>query len=82
MATFDKQQEQSRREVEPMYWYNKASDLRAAAGATSYCFNKKRKANVATELRLVTDLTWRSLLGPYILCSAAFLENFCTKQLR
>lgn len=39
-----------RRKATPQYWYNKASDLRASAGAVWYGMQGQHKARVAAEL--------------------------------
>ena len=43
---------QKRRESEPQYWFNKSSDLRAAAGAIHFCSVHERKGGVAETLGL------------------------------
>lgn len=46
MSEFD------RRKNTPQYWYNKASDLRASAGAIWHCMGASDKADIATKLGL------------------------------
>lgn len=41
-----------RRKNTPQYWYNKASDLRASAGAVWHCMRAPEKAEIATKLGL------------------------------
>lgn len=41
-----------RRKNTPQYWYNKASDLRASAGAVWHCMGAPDKAEIATKLGL------------------------------
>jgi|SRR5665647_361500 len=45
-------EEQKRRDSEPMYWFNKSSDLRASAGAIWYCIERKSDSTVTEELGL------------------------------
>jgi len=48
----DTQKEYARRQQIPLYWHNKSSDLRAAAGSVWYCMEQSRKVCIAEELNL------------------------------
>jgi len=56
-------QEHAERASEPMYWFNRASDLHGAAGALWYCMQNDRKQRIGLALGLgegfdMTVATW------------------------
>lgn len=68
--------EQKRREREPMYWFNKSSDLKAAAGALHFCINFKGEESVAQSLGLGEQFDMRLATSPvYLMLCGLSLET-------
>ncbi len=69
-----------RRKATPQYWYNKASDLRASAGAVWYCNKHDLSQDISKELGISWGLS--SLVFP-MLCGLALelmYKAICVKK--
>ena len=51
------------RENEPMYWFNKSSDLRGAAGALDFCMENQKEHSISDSIGLGTD--YDMIVGTY-----------------
>ena len=70
----DSAEDHLRREKEPIYWFNKASDLRGAAAALVFCMDNQSKYHVAEEMELGKgfDMTVATYSVYRMLCGMSF----------
>lgn len=73
--SYRSEEDQKRRESEPQYWFNKSTDLKAAAGAIHYCIDSEKQPDISMTLGLGASFNMQLATWPvYLMLCGLSLE--------